>query len=61
MKKIYHKPTMTALSINNFEIICVSTESNVGIGGGNSVSTGVARVKGQVNDSEWDEWDDWSE
>ena len=54
MKKNYCKPTMNVVKIQQAQMLCTSTESNVGITGGNSGYDGPARARS----FDWDDWDE---
>ena len=59
MKKIYHFPKMMVLQIQHSDIVCVSTNSNTFIHGGDEGSASSARVKEQGEESFWEEsWQD---
>lgn len=52
MKKQYQAPSLTVMNIQGTCFICLSTDSNAGIKGGNTGSSGTARGR------EYNDWDD---
>ena len=57
-KQTYQKPEMRVVKIQQAQMLCTSTESNVGITGGNSGYDGPARARQYNGGIDWDDWDE---